>query len=93
MLSAVIAFALLSALLELLMLLKFTSAKTLQKEGFAATVHIAVTLLNLCIHWGTIVGTMTAITACLVSFATLPLAKWIKTFWENWHEQTHCNGS
>lgn len=84
MVSAVLTFAALSIIFELLMLLKFAPLKWLQNHWFIATVHIVVTGINLVIHFGTIVGTMTAITAALASFMTVPLALWLKTFWHHW---------
>ena len=80
MLTATLLFALLSATLELILLLKFAPQRLLLKTWFVNTVHLAVAVLNLVIHFGTLVGTMTAITATLVSFVTVPVALWIKTF-------------
>ena len=80
MLTATLIFALLSALLELILLLKFVPQWLLAKPWFVNTVHLIVAALNLAIHFGTLVGTMTAITAALVSFITVPAALWIKTF-------------
>jgi len=84
MLEAVIIFALITATLELFLLLKFVSVETMQKKWFATLVHLGVAMLNLIVHWGTITGTMTAITAALVSFATLPLAIYIGIFIRRW---------
>lgn len=72
MLSTVIAFALITAIFEAVLLFKFTNAELLQKRWFRGFVHIFAITANLVVHWGTIVGTMTAITAGLVSFITLP---------------------
>jgi hypothetical protein len=80
MLTATLIFALLSATLELILLLKFAPQHLLAKPWFVNTVHLTVAALNLAIHFGTLVGTMTAITAALVSFVTIPAALWIKTF-------------
>jgi hypothetical protein len=80
MLTATLIFALLSATLELILLLKFAPQRLLAKPWFVNTVHLTVAALNLAIHFGTLVGTMTAITAALVSFVTVPAALWIKTF-------------
>lgn len=80
MLTATFIFALLSATLELILLLKFVPQRLLAKTWFVNMVHLTVAVLNLAIHFGTLVGTMTAITAALVSFVTVPTALWIKTF-------------
>lgn len=73
MLTATLLFALLSATLELILLLKFAPQRLLHKTWFVNTVHLTVAVLNLVIHFGTLVGTMTAITATLVSFVTVSL--------------------
>ena len=38
-------------------------------------VHIAFLLLNLTIHWGTVVGTMSAVLAFISSLATIKVAE------------------
>lgn len=86
MIAAVIIFAVITAALELVMLLKFASVHLMNKGWFRATLHVGVALLNLLVHWGTLVGTMTAITAALVSFATLPLAIYIKVVYNRYRE-------
>lgn len=88
MLSIVLSFALITALFEALMLLKFVSLKRLMSPWMATFVHIVVFSINLTVHWGTIVGTMTAITAALVSFAVYPAVIWIKTLWTEYHHET-----
>lgn len=42
----------------------------------SSAVHLAAIGVNLIVHFGTITGTMTAITAGLVSFATVPAVTW-----------------
>lgn len=81
MLTIVIVFAAITALFEALLLLKFVSLNRLMSPWSAAAVHIGVFAINLIVHWGTIVGTMTAVTAALVSFAVYPSVIWLKTFW------------
>lgn len=85
MISIVLTFAFVTALFEAFILCKFFSAKTLQKRWMPAVMHTFVIVANLAIHWGTIVGTMTAITAGLVSFAVVPAVIWFKVFKENYH--------
>lgn len=84
MVTAVLVFALLSALFEAILLLKLAPSSLLQKKWFQVTVHVVVIVANLAIHFGTITGTMTAITAGLVSFATVPMCCWLKSFWHNY---------
>ena len=79
MITTVICFALITALFEAFMLLKFVSLKKMMSTWAAAAVHIGVFLINLVVHFGTIVGTMTAVTAALVSFAVYPAVIWAKT--------------
>jgi uncharacterized membrane protein YphA (DoxX/SURF4 family) len=109
MISAVITFAVLTAILELFILLKFSSAEWLTSSwtfkrprrnpnsfmGWEfvdvsvrkdSVVHVVAMVANLVIHFGTIVGTMTAIVAGVVSFITVPMAVWLlthKTFFSN----------
>lgn len=90
MLSTVIAFAVITALFEALILLKFFKLSTLTKSWFPVFVHIVVAGLNLIVHWGTIVGTMTAVTAALVSFTVFPCVIWLKTFWRSYKSTPNC---
>ena len=85
MLSTVIAFALLTALFEAILLLKLSSEEKLRQPWFRNGVHLTAIVANLAIHWGTIVGTMTAVTAGLVSFATVPVVIAIFSFKRNWN--------
>ena len=48
------------------------------------TVHLVAILANLIVHWGTIVGTMTAISAGLVSFITVPVVLFLIFWRENY---------
>ena len=84
MLSIVLSFAVITALFEALMLLKFVSLKKLMSPWMAAFVHIIVFGINITVHWGTIVGTMTAVTAALVSFAVYPCVIWLKAWYTEW---------
>lgn len=80
MVTAVLLFAAITALFEAIMLLKWFNVDTLHKPWVAGLVHIAAFGINLLVHWGTLTGTMTAITAALVSFAVYPAVIWLKTF-------------
>ncbi len=84
MVTAVLIFALLSATFEMILLLKLAPRTLLMKPWFQVTTHTVVIAANLAIHFGTITGTMTAITAGLVSFATVPMCCWLKSFWHNY---------
>lgn len=86
MVTAVIIFALLSALLEFIIVMKFMPLKVMNKPYAVGLVHLFVFAMNLSVHWGTLVGTMTAITAVLVSFGTMPTARMIKTYYTHWRE-------
>lgn len=84
MVSTVLIFAALSALFELILLLRFAPQSLITRNWFQVCVHTLVIVANLAIHFGTVVGTMTAITAGLVSFGTMPCAVLLKTFWKNY---------
>lgn len=85
MLATVLVFALITAIFELVILLKFVSKSSLEKTWVQWLCHVVAFAANLTVHWGTIVGTMTAITAGLVSFATIPVALFALTFMANYH--------
>lgn len=75
---AVLVFALLSATFETVILMKLPLKWRLRMLGSACAVgmvHIVITVANLLIHWGTVTGTMTAVTAGLASFITVPLVR------------------
>lgn len=57
---------------------------TKQLVPHASAVHLIAIVANLIIHWGTVVGTMTAVTAGLVSFITVPLVIYVM----RWREVT-----
>lgn len=84
MLTTTLLFALVSALLEAVILLKWCPQELLKKVWFQNSVHVVVAVLNLVVHFGTIVGTMTAITSALVSFATVPMVLALKTWWKHY---------
>ena len=87
MITAVLTFAFLSALFEAILLLKLAPLSLLQKNWFQVTMHTLVIAANIAIHFGTITGMMTAITAGLVSFATVPACCWIKCFVHNYKNE------
>ncbi len=75
--SAVIIFAVLSAAFELIVLLKIPLRQRVWLFRHAGLVHIFVVVVNMLIHYGTVTGSMVAVTAGLASFATMPVAIWI----------------
>lgn len=84
MLSSVLFFGLLTAAVEFMLLYKFMPLNWLRRHWVQGLLHFGVATLNLAIHWGTIVGTMTAITALFVSFVTVPLVIATLTFTYHW---------
>ena len=86
MIETVLIFALITAVLEMILLLKYVPLKWLQKKWVQLGIHLVVSLVNLAVHFGTIVGTMTAITAALVSFVTVPAVIYLLSFGKKWKE-------
>lgn len=86
MLETVLAFAAITAAFEAILLLRFSSERWLSKRWAKGVVHCTAIGVNLLIHWGTIVGTMTAVTAGLVSFATVPCVLYWMALKRRWHE-------
>lgn len=79
MVETILIFAVLSAIFEAVLLLKLplrTRLRLLGGAGLVTCLHFAVVGANLWIHWGTIVGSMTAIVAGLMSFITVPIVRW-----------------
>lgn len=78
MLEAVFVFAAVTALFEAIVLLKLPLRFRLRLLGSGVavgTLHTFVILVNLYIHFGTVTGTMTAVTAGLTTFATVPIVR------------------
>lgn len=75
---AVFVFAALSAAFEAILISKLPPRlrlKVLGSERMSFALHSMMFGLNLLIHYGTLVGSMTAITAGLTSFMVLPILK------------------
>jgi hypothetical protein len=86
MLEAVFVFALVTAAFEAIVLLKLPTRFRLRLLGCGWAVgvlHTCVILANLWIHFGTVTGTMTAVTAGLTTFATVPLVRHFCGFIKN----------
>ena len=96
MINIVLTFAAITALFETILLMHFSNEQWLRghwvvpligvKVGHSSSIHLVAIAINLAIHWGTIVGTMTAITAGLVSFATVPAVVWFMAFRRHYKE-------
>ena len=86
MIETVLIFALITATLEMTLLLKYVPLEWLQKWWVQLSLHVVVSLVNLAVHFGTIVGTMTAITSALVSFVTVPVTIYLLSFEKRWKE-------
>ncbi len=90
MIHIVLLFTLITAAFEMCLLMKFATPEWLESSWLlptgwnsrklipkAGVIHMLAIGFNLAVHWGTIVGTMTAITAGLVSFVTVPVTVWV----------------
>lgn len=78
MLEAVLVFALVTAAFEAVILLHLPLRWRLRILGSRVAcgfIHVFIVLANLWIHFGTVTGTMTAVTAGLTTFATVPLVR------------------
>lgn len=75
MIEAVLCFAILTALFEWLVLAKLTPRIRVRVLRFPNTITAIAFVMNLIIHWGTITGSMTAVTAALASMAVTELAR------------------
>jgi hypothetical protein len=78
MIDAVLMFAFITAVGELIIIgsmSRNTRLKFLGSKAKRVTFHILFAALNLWIHWGTITGSMTAVTAFVVSVGVTRLAR------------------
>ena len=74
----VLVFGCINSLFELVLLSMLSPRKRLRllgNEGACAAIHVFFLFANLTIHWGTVVGTMTASTSFITSLATITFAK------------------
>lgn len=78
MIEAVFVFGVMNAVFEFILLCMLpprTRLRVLGDHQKKSMIHIVFLLLNLMVHWGTITGSMTAITAFVVSIGVVAFAK------------------
>ena len=78
MIDAVILFAVMNVLFEFILIGMVPPRARLRVLGSvhkSNLLHVAFLLVNLIIHWGTVVGTMSAIGAFICSIATVKVAR------------------
>lgn len=78
MIDAVLVFMTMNVLFEFVLLCMLSPARRLRLLGNPsqkAMVHIGFLLINLTIHWGTVIGTMSAVGAFICSLATIKVAE------------------
>lgn len=78
MIDAVILFGALNVLFELVlfsMIAPRTRLRVLGNERACTSIHFACLAMNLLIHWGTLIGTMSGIFAFVASIVTVRLAR------------------
>lgn len=76
MIEAVMTFALLTALLELALLYKLKPRTRLRVLSHPDAITCVAFIINLVVHWGTMTGSMTAVTAALASVVVTSGARW-----------------
>lgn len=79
MIAAVLTFALITAIGEAMVLWYFPDFRAFILRGRRRQMflHLSFASLNLWIHWGTITGSMTAVTAFVVSIMVVHAAAYI----------------
>lgn len=78
MIDAVLLFGAMNVLFEfvlLCMLSPRTRLRVLGNPSKRAMIHVGFLLVNLTIHWGTVVGTMSAVMAFICSLVTVRVAQ------------------
>lgn len=78
MISAVLIFGLMNVLFEFILLSMLrprTRLRILGNEGHCVALHFVCLALNLLIHWGTLVGTMSGIFSFICSIFTVVVAR------------------
>lgn len=80
MIEAVLLFGFMNVLFEFVLLCMLpprTRLRLLGSDGAKGFVHVLFLSLNLLIHWGTLIGTMSAVLAFISSIATMGVANWL----------------
>ena len=80
MIDAVLLFGLMNIVFEFVLLSMLSPRLRLRVLGSAAarnSLHVIFLVLNLVIHWGTLVGTMSAVLAFISSMLTVQIARWL----------------
>lgn len=83
MIETVFTFAFVSALFELVVLMKMkprTRLRILGSKRAVTLLHVMVIAFNITVHYGTVTGSLTAVTAGLVSFVCVPIARWLSGY-------------
>lgn len=78
MISAVLIFGLMNVLFEFILLSMLrprTRLRILGNEGHCVALHFMCLALNLLIHWGTLIGTMSGIFSFICSIFTVVVAR------------------
>lgn len=75
MIEAVMLFAALTGVFEWVLLLKLKPRQRIRILRFPGLITAALFAANLIIHWGTMTGSMTAVTAALASFIVTSAAR------------------
>jgi len=78
--SAVFIFALLNVLFEYVLLCMLPPRTRLRVLGSGAAcnvLHVSFLVLNLVVHWGTLIGTMASVAAFLCSMLTVQIARFM----------------
>ena len=78
MISAVLLFGFMNAIFEFVLLCMLpprTRLRLLGSEAASHAMHVGFLLMNLIIHWGTLIGTMSAVLAFISSMITIAIAR------------------
>jgi hypothetical protein len=74
MIDAVLAFGAMNVLFELVLLSLLSPRRRLRVLGsptMCGVIHLTFLVLNVCIHWGTLIGTMSSILAFVCSIGSV----------------------
>lgn len=78
MISAVLLFGAINVVFEFVLLCMMSPRlrlRVLGSESLSAAMHFAFLIANLIIHWGTLIGTMSAVLAFVSSIVTVQVAR------------------